>query len=48
VFKESGKNETLKHSDISKVKLALKLLNGFIDSINIDGGEFQMIVFEHM
>lgn len=46
--KESGERETLRHSDISKVKLALKLLNGFIDSINKDGGEFQMIVFEHI
>jgi hypothetical protein len=46
--KESGESETLRHSDISKVKLALKLLNGFIDSINTDGGEFQMIVFEHI
>jgi len=45
---EGGESETLNHSDISKVKAALKLLNGFIDSINKDGGEFQMIVFEHI
>lgn len=45
---EGEEKKTLKDTDIFKVKAALKLLNGFIDSINKDGGEFQMIVFEHI
>ncbi|MBY2996201.1 DUF3732 domain-containing protein [Rhizobium leguminosarum] len=35
-------------SDVAKVKLALKLLDGFIKLANEMGKEFQMIIFEHV
>jgi hypothetical protein len=35
-------------SDVAKVKLALKLLNNFIDTAKGMEKDFQMIVFEHI
>jgi len=45
---DGKKKEKLDESDISKVKVALTLLNGFIKSANDVGADFQMIVFEHI
>ncbi len=45
---DGRKKEILDHTDISKVKSALNLLNSFVADINNNGNEFQMIVFEHI
>lgn len=42
------KKDELEHTDISKVKSALKLLDGFLQNANDHNDEFQMIVFEHI
>lgn len=40
---------SLTHSDITKIKTAFKLLDDYIDNINLNySNEFQMIVFEHV
>ncbi len=44
----TDRKEELDHSDISKVKAALNLLDGFISTANEHDREFQMIVFEHI
>ncbi|AGS24806.1 DUF3732 domain-containing protein [Rhizobium etli] len=38
----------VEETDVAKVKLALGLLDQFINTANEMGNEFQMIVFEHI
>lgn len=42
------KRKDIAESDVSKVKIALELLNSFIKTTNDIGKEFQIIVFEHI
>jgi hypothetical protein len=45
---KSGQGKDVNQSDVSKVKLALNLLNEFIGIANNLGKEFQIILFEHI
>ncbi|MGC1495443.1 MAG: DUF3732 domain-containing protein [Sulfitobacter sp.] len=45
---KGAEKEEIDSSDVTKVKCALDLLNGFVGNIVESGNEFQMIVFEHI
>lgn len=46
--KASDQEKDVNQSDVQKVKLALKLLNNFIDVAKEMGKDFQIILFEHI
>lgn len=45
---KGNEKDELASSDVKKVKIALKLLDGFVDEMKPKGNGFQMIVFEHI